>query len=163
MRWLTAATLVALLACGGKAVIDGEPGSGGAGGNGGTAANTTSLMAVGAGPSVVSTSTGAGGSVNGCTLEAAEDHTSGGQVVITWSNPSQRCLLVVPGTGIVWEGNFMLHPLAGGVTPTVDAGSPITQADQSGSSVTVQVFDTGVYPYFCQVHTATMQGVIYVK
>ena len=46
---------------------------------------------------------------------------------------------------------------------TVDAASPITQVTPVGS-VSALVFGTpGIYPYFCEVHTSSMTGVVYVE
>jgi hypothetical protein len=174
MRWTTAIALAALVACGGKAVVDGEPGNNGGGGSqpagsGGTSVVTTGVGASGSqvassavGSSVVATTGTGGGPVNGCTIDTAENHLGEMQVFLTWSNPFQRCIRIGSGSLVTWSGSFANHPLAGGVAPTVDAGSPITQSDQSGMSASVS-FMLGVYPFFCQIHTATMQGVIYVE
>lgn len=107
--------------------------------------------------------------VNGCTAETAVDMTRQQEVTITdvaaWSIPHQVCITVSPGTDVTFEGNFTFHPLVGGATPTVDAGSPITMlgADSGKSALFTVPAGPGEYPYFCDVHLGTMQGVIYVQ
>lgn len=103
----------------------------------------------------------AGVSVHDCTIEEAEDRSNEAEVVLQWLNPHHRCVLVSPGTTITWSGNFNSHPLAGGVTPVTDNSSPISSADDQGGSVVLN--EVGDYPYFCEIHTGTMTGVIYVR
>lgn len=110
---------------------------------------------------------GAGGSgpvlVNGCDVATAEDFTSMSAVNLPWNFPHQRCVRVSAGTAVTWTGDFGLHPLEGGVSPTTDAVSPITMASPSGMSTTVTFAATGEFPYFCGVHTDAMRGVVYVE
>jgi len=47
------------------------------------------------------------------------------------------------------------------VSPVTDNSSPISSADNQGGSVVLN--DVGDYPYFCEIHTSTMTGVIYVR
>ena len=72
-------------------------------------------------------------------------------------------ILVASGTQVHWNGNFSTHPLAGGVVPTKDPSSPISLASAVGGQVSVTFSNAGEYPYFCQVHFASMDGVIYVQ
>ena len=55
-------------------------------------------------------------------------------------------------------------PLAGGTSPTTDEGSPITLAGgNTGSTVQVVMSEEGTFPYFCDKHPNSLQGVIYVS
>jgi plastocyanin len=147
-----ASTMVLLLACG-------DSGSGGAGGDaeGGGGSNT------GGAPEGGAPEGGSGGAalVNGCSLATAEDMT-GMEPTLTWDFGHQSCIIVSVGTRVTWEGDQGLHPLVGGVSPTVDAGSPIADAMTAGTTTTVTFDTAGDYPYFCNAHT-NMQGVVYVQ
>jgi len=108
-----------------------------------------------------------GGEVNGCTGDSAMDLTGSTAVTITdidaWEVPHSACIIVSQGTAVTWKGDFDEHPLVGGTSGLTDPGSPITQADASGTAdVTVTFSAADRYPYFCDVHTATMLGVVYV-
>jgi plastocyanin len=134
-------------------------GGGGTGGDAGTGGSTTTTS---------TTSSGGGGGggptlVNGCDISTAEDMTGMAAVDLTWSNPHQKCIRISAGTDVTWTGTFSVHPLSGGVTGTPDALSPITAADQTGAAATVNFEGTGEFPYYCTVHLAAMQGVIYVE
>ena len=108
---------------------------------------------------------------NGCdaTSDAYTDLRGQSSVTITdisaWEVPHKACIGVSAGTEITWQGNFDTHPLVGGVSPTTDNASPITQAMASGTddvAVTLTATELTVYPYFCDVHKTTMGGVIAV-
>ena len=116
-----------------------------------------------------------GEEINGCegTSAAYSDLRGRASVTITanepWVDPHNKCIGVSPGTEVIWEGNFDTHPLVGGVSPTTDTRSPITQEDASGTgdmattTVTFEATDKiEVEGYFCDVHKATMGGVIAV-
>jgi len=112
-----------------------------------------------------------GVTTNGCdgTSAAYTDLRGQASVTITadspWMDPHNACIGVSSGTEIIWQGDFDEHPLVGGVSPTPDSGSPITQAMASGTddvSVTLSATAITVYPYFCDVHKTTMGGVIAV-
>lgn len=127
---------------------EGEGGDGEGGGTGGTP------------------SEGGGGGVvelNGCTRETAEDLTAQAAVDLEWTLTHQECVVVAVGTVVTWTGDFSFHPLAGGETGTEDASSPITTSDQTGDSASVTFDAAGEFPYFCTVHSSSMQGVIYVE
>jgi len=139
---------------GGEGGLGGDGGSGAQGGQGGAAGGAGGDGGAG----------GAGGAgVNGCTLAGAEDQTGGDVTLDPWTLPHAQCVIVSVGSSVTWTGNFTFHPLAGGVTPVSDPASPITGSDQSGGSATVAFEEVGEYPYFCVVHGASMQGVIYVQ
>jgi len=106
-----------------------------------------------------------GDTVNGCTLARADDRSGQATVNITWVNPTDDCLLVDAGTTVNWNvsPSFTTHPLAGGETPTDDAGSLISSSDQSGLTASVTFAGIGDFPYFCITHTTSMQGVFYVR
>ncbi len=148
----------------------GPSGGGGAGGSGGAlvggAGGSGGALVGGAGGALVGGAGGAGGGpslVNGCDVSIAEDFTSMSAVNLPWDFPHQRCVRVTAGTTVTWAGDFSFHPLEGGVSPTPDAGSPITTASPSGMSTTVTFTNAGDFPYFCGVHTGSMRGVIYVE
>jgi plastocyanin len=112
-----------------------------------------------------------GQELNGCdgTSAAYTDLRGRASVTITdisaWEDPHNACIGVSAGTEVIWQGDFDTHPLVGGVSPTTDSGSPITEADASGTddvSVTLNATELTVYPYFCEVHTTSMGGVIAV-
>jgi hypothetical protein len=106
--------------------------------------------------------------IHGCTPGDAMDMTGMAAVTITdieaWRVPHNVCIRVSVGTDVTWDGNFTSHPLAGGISPTADAMSPITLADATSGSGSASVMFTaeGTFPYFCEIHTGTMTGVIYV-
>lgn len=115
---------------------------------------------------------GGGGSdtlINGCIQSQASDMTGMANVTVTdisaWQIPHSACVRVSANTELTWQGNFTIHPLVGGETPTTDDASPITAINASSGSEDASVtLDTaGTYPYFCEIHLTTMQGVIYVE
>lgn len=114
-----------------------------------------------------SPSDGGGGSaptdVNGCTLADAEDETGSAAVDLEWTLTHQRCVRVAAGTTVTWTGSFTSHPLKGGESPDIDDASPITAADQTGAAASVTFDTAGDFPYFCNFHFGSMQGVIYVE
>lgn len=108
---------------------------------------------------------------NGCdpSSDAYTDLRGQSSVTITdidaWEVPHNACIGVSSGTEIIWQGDFDAHPLVGGVSPTTDSGSPITQEMASGTddaTVTLNATELTVYPYFCEIHTTNMGGVIAV-
>jgi plastocyanin len=113
-----------------------------------------------------------GGTLNGCAAEDFDDKRGQTSVTITaddpWVDPHNACIGVSTGTEVIWVGNFETHPLVGGVSPTTDSTSPITEADPSGTgdtattTVTFTATQITVEPYFCTNHPTTMGGVIAV-
>lgn len=109
------------------------------------------------------------GSVNGCTFANATDNRGQANVTVTatssWTQGHNVCMIVDLGTTVTWGGNFTSHPLIGGVTPTRDNSSPITIAGPgSGTTpVAVTLSSVGDFGYFCDIHTSTMKGMIYVR
>ncbi|MDH3655110.1 MAG: plastocyanin/azurin family copper-binding protein [Myxococcales bacterium] len=134
---------------GGSAGVGGEGGMGGSAGMGGTGGSTTLI--------------------NGCLESQASDLTGMANVTITdiaaWLIPHSACVRVSTDTVVTWQGDFTIHPLAGGVTPTKDEASPISAINASSGSedASVTLDMAGTYPYFCEIHLTTMQGVIYVE
>lgn len=115
---------------------------------------------------------GTGGSpmvVNGCTEAEAVDMTGMASVTVTdiaaWVVVHSACVRVSANTEVTWQGDFTIHPLAGGATPNRDDASPISMLNaNSGTADASVTLDTpGAYPYFCEIHLTTMQGVIYVE
>jgi plastocyanin len=77
------------------------------------------------------------------------------------------CLRVAPGAVVTFAGDFSVHPLSPGTSPTTtaagSANNPIARTE-SGSSLAVTFPAVGVYPYFCQMHYAAgMAGVVLVE
>jgi len=144
-----------LAACGDSTGTGAGSGGGDSGGGSTTDATTTSGSTTGAG--------GSAATINGCTLAAADDSTGMAAVSITWSSPHQACTRVDVGTAVTWNGDFGFHPLVGGEPPTTDATSPITGNTPAGNMTTVTFATAGTYPYFCDIHNGTLQGVIYVE
>ncbi len=142
-----------------------------AGGQGGSGASTGTAGAGGVGGGAGG-SGGGGDTVNGCTLESALDRTGQANVLINsispWDFNHQACVIVDAGTTVRWEAaSFGLHPLIGGVAPTPDAASPISDntvvEDGATDFVEITLDTAGDYPYFCQNHPTNMLGVIYVQ
>jgi len=108
-----------------------------------------------------------GEEVNGCDAASAVDRRGETAVTITdidaWGDPHSACIVVSQGTAVTWQGNFDTHPLVGGTSPVTSQGSPITEADASGTAdVTVTFNAGGLFPYFCDNHPTTMLGVVAV-
>jgi len=110
-----------------------------------------------------------GSTINGCDPDGYQDLRGSTSVTITddspWVDPHSACIIVNAGTPVTWQGNFDTHPLVGGVSPTTDSSSPITEANASGTddvTVTFTPTEGEAYPYFCTQHPATMLGVIVV-
>lgn len=143
-------------------VLQGCGSSDGAGGSGGGAGSAGSAGDGGGGGTIEEV-------IHGCTLSTSTDLTAESAVTITelsqWIVPHQACVRISAGTEVTWEGNFSVHPLVGGVSPMIDEASPITEegADSGTGSAAITLESEGTYPYFCDVHEATMQGVIYVE
>ena len=170
-RIIVCATCIAALSLGcGESSTESAGGAGGSAGTGGSSGAGGTSGAGGAGGS--SGMGGGGGSetvINGCTEAEAMDMSGAANVTITdvsaWVVPHSACIRVSANTAVTWEGNFTAHPLVGGVTPMVDDASPITMIDATSgtadASVTLET--AGTYPYFCDIHLTSMQGVIYVE
>jgi hypothetical protein len=115
-----------------------------------------------------------GVTTNGCEGASAAYTDLRGRASVTitdisaWGDPHNACIGVSAGTEVIWQGNFDTHPLVGGVSPTTDSSSPITEADASGTgdmavtAVTLNATELTVEPYFCTTHTTSMGGVIAV-
>jgi plastocyanin len=152
--WLLAASMSAVLAAG--ACGGGSGGStGGSTGSGGSKTGSTGSGGGSTGPT------------NGCTLAMAEDDTSKTAVTITFPTGGLKyapaCLKVKTGTMVTFSGDFMAHPLAGGVSGTVDATSPITET-KTGMTATFTMTKAGTYGFFCEYHEPNgMWGAIYVQ
>jgi plastocyanin len=154
-------------------------GTGGSGGDttatGGSGGDTTATGGTGGGVGGSGGSGGAGGgeqAIHGCTSATAEDLTGMNQVTITdggnaWTDTPppahHRCIRVDAGTTVIWEGDFTIHPLRGGVAPnSPDATSPIELATPVAQTTTVVLPVAGTFPYYCEIHT-NMNGVVYVE
>lgn len=111
--------------------------------------------------------------LNGCAASAFVDGgsattvTFGGEDGSPLFGYSPACLHVAPGSSVTFSGDFSVHPIAPGASPTeTDAGSPQSPIAEtvSGSSLTVQFPTAGTFPYFCEMHYAAgMAGVVLVQ
>ena len=109
---------------------------------------------------------------HGCSYDTAVDMTNMANVVVSdvaaWDfDHNTICIIVSTGTTLTWNGDFTVHPLAGGVSPDENGASPITVAAAGANGNGMGTVDAtlnlgGDYPYFCTVHTGIMRGVIYV-
>ena len=156
---------------GGATATVGQGGATATVGQGGATATT------GQGGATATTGQGGGGGggdpepmLNGCTRATATDLTNTKSTTITdvsaWTFGHKACIIVTPGTQVVWQGKFVTHPLAGGPAGKADLASPISLAKPNGDAVTVITpTDNGngqAYPYFCINHNG-MQGVVYTS
>ncbi len=156
---LTAWTLAALAACGSSK-------SSGTSSSGTTATSTTST-----GASTTGSSTTGDMTVNGCTKAMAADKTAVGMTfevssIQPWALTHQACVRVKVGTTVSWKGDFATHPLSGGPVGMPDAASPITVAAKTVTgmgTVSAKLDNAGAYPYYCTIHLASMQGVVYAE
>lgn len=154
MRLILFVTCIAALSLG-----CGEDSPGSAGGGGGSGGSGGGSAGTGGAPTVI----------NGCTEADAIDMTGMANVTITaveaWDITHNVCIRVSANTVVTWQGNFTLHPLAGGVTPIKDDASPISMANATSGTADASVtMDTaGTFPYYCVIHTDLMEGVIYVE
>ncbi len=78
-----------------------------------------------------------------------------------------RCITVAAGQAVTFRGDFAVHPLSPGTSPSArDAGvgaNPITRRD-TGNEAQVTFASAGTYPYFCEYHYAGgMAGVVRVR
>jgi len=111
-------------------------------------------------------------SVNGCTIATATDATAMSSVTVTFANGNftyaPKCLVVRLNNAVVFQGNFTSHPMIGGQvvagTPTPASSGPFIPATNSGSTKTFTMSSLGTFPYYCQVHAASlgMDGAVFV-
>jgi plastocyanin len=105
--------------------------------------------------------------LNGCTLATATDLTGQSMVNISFGGffYTPKCIKVSPGTMVTWSGTFMSHPLQGGAVvnnvPFPDNSS--IQLTNTGTSKTITFGAAGAFPYYCQFHVNSMQGVVFVQ
>jgi plastocyanin len=107
---------------------------------------------------------GGGGDICGCTEATAEDLTAQTSVTVAFGGThglaySPKCILVVPGTAVSFDGDFAMHPLSA----TEGAGNPITHT-ASGTTAQFTFAAAGAYGYQCDVHVGSgMCGAVYVQ
>lgn len=109
-------------------------------------------------------------SVNGCELATATD-MGAGPVTITFPNGnltySTKCVKVMVGAEITFNGSFAGHPLQGGevINSTEVPGSsgPFVPVSNSGTTKTFTMTTEGTYPYYCIPHGVLgMNGAVFV-
>lgn len=104
--------------------------------------------------------------LNGCTAADFVDMTGQSAVGISFGGffYTPKCVKVSAGTNVTWSGSFMSHPLQGGMVvnnvPFPDNSKiPLTN---TGSMSTINFSGAGTFPYYCQFHVNSMQGVVLV-
>lgn len=143
-----------------------------------TTTTTTGTGGAGGATTTTTTTTGAGGAggeggsgpvlVNGCDEATAEDHSADAKVAIAFGGAvgfkySPACIKVKAGTTVTFNGDFVSHPLSGGLDGTKDANSPIKET-LSGATKDFVLADVGTYGFFCEFHQAGgMKGAVFVK
>ena len=175
----------ATVGSGGTGGASATSGQGGMMGQGGTSSTSASAASVAAsnGSSAASTSASSSASsaaasssstgvqlINGCDPAKATDMTNMATVDATpaahvWTFGYQYCLKVSKNTKVTWTGDYTMHPLFGGNSPTKDAASQITQLNATSGTKTVNTTfkQAGTFPFFCGIHTGTMMGVVFVQ
>lgn len=101
--------------------------------------------------------------LNNCADGDFQDQRGQAEIQIANDNPTNpfvyrpRCVTISEGTRILFRAlpNFGMHPLYGGVvsggSATIDPDSPIGSMS-SGTEIERTIFDSGEFPYFCDVH-----------
>ena len=105
--------------------------------------------------------------LNGCTSATAMDLTAAGAVRrITQQglSYSPNCIRIKAGQSVTWhESTFADHPLSSGSPASgPQAGSPITTTN-TGTDATFTFSSAGAFGFFCQFHTTSMMGAVYVE
>lgn len=138
------------------------------GGGMGSSSSSSSSTSTSTSTSTSSSSSGAP-LINGCDQGTAEDHLADAKVTINVGvngfTYSPACIRVKKGTDVNFVGMFSSHPTVGGLAgpPGVpDSASPIKQT-MSGSSVTFTMDTVGTYPFYCEYHTPSMAGAVFVE
>jgi len=111
---------------------------------------------------------------NGCSPADYEDRsTANSERIIGIATEgltfTPRCLTILVGQSVRWQGSLSSHPLAPGNPDDPNAGSadsPIV-ATSGGQSVEFTFGKAGTFPYFCELHSFAdgqgMAGVVHVK
>jgi plastocyanin len=108
---------------------------------------------------------------NGCapgSFASGTDTVSfGGQGGSPLFGYAPACLRVGVGGAVTFRGDFSVHPISPGTSPTTTTagtGNNPIAATASGMSLAVTFSAAGTYPYFCEMHYAAgMAGVILVE
>ena len=110
--------------------------------------------------------------IHGCTSSAYVDGRTGDRQIgfgTALGSPalgySPNCLIISAGQTVTWVGNFSVHPLVGGEYRG-DAGTsptPIVRVDTGSDPKAVTFATPGLYPYYCDNHAPTMEGVVWVQ
>lgn len=79
-----------------------------------------------------------------------------------------RCITISAGQTVTFMGDFSLHPLSPGLSPTMmnagSAGNPVPRMSTGSAPLVVTFTAAGAYPYFCELHYAGgMLGVVNVR
>jgi plastocyanin len=134
-----------------------------------TAAQVSTMAPCGVGGAAGSGGSGMPITVNGCDSTMAIDKTNDPITMITFEGIeyTPRCVRVRAGSQVVLSGNFMSHPLVGGVVANgmnlPDPASPLP-ATNAGSEITVTLSKGGAVPYYCTAHAGSgMMGAIFVE
>jgi plastocyanin len=110
--------------------------------------------------------------VNGCDMTTATDYTMMAPPPITFANGNftyaPKCIKVKAGAMLTFNGNFVSHPLLGGVVAggmAIPAMSgPFVPVTSTGTTKTFTMSSVGTFPYYCVAHAVSqnMDGVVFV-
>jgi plastocyanin len=109
--------------------------------------------------------------INGCQLAQAVDLTAtGASRTITFGATEAympRCIKILVGQSVTWNGTFGEHPLGGGIVrsgtlPEAQPGNPVPSVT-SGTTRVVTFATAGTWAYYCGAHAPSMAGVVYVQ
>lgn len=104
----------------------------------------------------------AGSALNGCTDALFVDRTAtGADRTVTFGTGAApfaytpKCITVAAGQSVTFMGDFSVHPIAPGASPSAPdagtAGNPI-QRTAMGAMTQVTFPTAGTYPYYCVFH-----------
>jgi plastocyanin len=115
---------------------------------------------------------GSGGSGAGAPVEdngCGEDgYMAATEIAFSGVTYTPRCAKIAAGGTVTWSGDFVAHPLQGGVVEgsmmTPDDSSPIQDAPAGAMEHTVTFAAAGTYPFYCTIHGGVgMNGAVLVE
>jgi plastocyanin len=108
--------------------------------------------------------------LNLCDPAVAFDATAETDLTVTFTGAgklySPKCFIVKAGTNVTFQGDFLAHPLTGGVVDTSgpnhvalpDMTSPFMPPTTTGNTKTFVLDDPGAYGFYCSEHYDTSPG-----
>ncbi|MEY4514659.1 MAG: hypothetical protein RLZZ450_6781, partial [Pseudomonadota bacterium] len=100
---------------------------------------------------------------------SAESESRVIQIAPTGLAFAPKCMTIVAGQSVRWEGSLTAHPLAPGNADSATVGSPGSpiKTTTTGTSVEFSFPTPGSYPYYCELHSFGpgdgMSGVVHVR